>query len=417
MTRYNDMGENTKTCRFTLTACVVSLSVSAIAANLLPVLFVPLMDIYGLKFGHLGLLVAVYFLSQAAVSLLGARLPDKFGARPLLLISSALTACGFLLLYLSPVIFKSGILPGLILSAAVYGASAGFLEMMLNPVINSLPFNDKHRAMSLFHSAFAAATVIAVAVTSVSVYFLPAGAWNYIPLFWCAVPLACVILWLKAPIIQPSADAAAEAPGKLLKNKFFYTALAAMLAAGASEIIISSGASAFIEKGLSVHKLLGDMMGPCMFALAFGLGRLLYGLFGRKIDIRSLMVWGSFACLLLYLSAALVPVTAVSVAALALCGFALSLLLPGMFALSPQKFPQSGVWLFAMLSAAHKAGGAGGSALFGFLGGAFDMPALASFADRLGLTSARLGLRLALLACAVFPLISLILQIILKKRR
>ena len=409
------MIENTaKTYRLTLTACVIGTSATAVAANLLPILFVPLMDLYGLKFGHLGLLMAVYFLSQFISSLFGARLPDKLGLRPLLMLSCAFLTAGFLLLYLSPLVFKNNVLTGLVISAAVYGTAVALLGMMLNPVINALPFSNKHKAMTLFQSAFAAATVIAVAVTSLAAYFLPADAWNYIPLFWCAVPVICFALWIKAPFIQPVAAPDAE-PRVLLKNKGFYLAAAAMLTGVAAEIVISSGASAFIEKGLNVNKLLGDMMGPCMFALTFGSGRLLYGLFGGKLNIRNLMVWGSFSCLVLYLSAALIPVTAVSIAALALCGFAVCLLSPGMYSTTPVRFPNSGVWLFAMIYASGAAGSAGGSAVFGVLGGAFDMPALASFAESLKLTSAQLALRLSLLCCAVFPLISLILQIILKR--
>lgn len=402
--------------RPTLGACVLSVGTSAIAANLLPILFVPVMDRYGLPFSALGTLVVVFYLSELAVSLLFGRLPDRFGFRPLLMISSLATALAFLLLFASPKFFGGHMLAGLSASAVACGATAGFLEMMVNPVVTSLPFENKPRVLTLFHSSFAVCTVIAVAVTSIAVHFLPGEAWSFSALIWVPVPVAAFIFWCKVPIVQPAHDQAAAGSRVLFKSGRFYLSVFAMIAGVACETIISSGASAFIEKGLSVSKLTGDLLGPCMFSLAFGLGRFLYGMFGEKLNVHTLMVWGSFACLLLYLCAALVPVTVVSIAALALCGFAVSLLLPCTFATTSMRFPTAGVWLSAVLSGAGKSGAAGGPALFGFLGETFILPGLAPFAERVGITLPQLSLRIALLCCAVFPLASWALQIVIRRK-
>jgi len=440
-----------KSYRLTIVACVVSVCITATANNLMPILFVPLMELYDFTFSKLGLLVAVYFIAELVAALSCAGLPDKIGFRPLLLAASGLTAIGFLLFFLTPFLFTDDILPGLILTVALYGLSVGLLDMLVSPVIQSLPFKNKHKAMSIFHSTFAGGIMISIAVTSLAIYYLPAHNWNFIPLFWVIMPLACVILWIKAPLIRPSAGVThipEVRPNKdddnyyalyndvthkpevipthknaigILSNKgvrnLLVMSLLAMFFGVASEMVVTTGASTFIEKGLAVPKLLGDIIGPCMFAVTFGIGRLSYGLFFSKWDIRTFMIGGSLACILLYLAAAFVPATAVSIIALALCGFATCLLSPGTYTTSSERFPDAGVWLFAVLNAIGKAGGAAASALFGILGEMFDGLASWSFMEGMGLTAEQLALRLSLAVCAVFPLMSLILQIVLKKKK
>lgn len=404
-----------KPYRRTIAACVMGIASCSVAGNLIPILFVPLMNMYGLAFSSLGVLVTIFFLSELVISLLCSRLPDKYGSRPLLLITSTALVVGLLLLYLVPILFTGHILIGLIIAVTVCGMSAGFTETMINPIISALPFENKSRILSVFHSIFAVTSVVAIVVISLWANFF-SDAWNYIALMWVPVPVVCFLLWFKAPVPQPTLDATVAGPRVLLKSGRFYLSVFAMVAGVSCEMIISGGASAFIEKGLQVPKLMGDLLGPCLFSLTFGLGRFLYGMLGEKLNIYKLMVGGSLLCFLLYITAALVPVTMVSIVALAFCGFAVSLLLPGTMATSTARFPHTGVWLLAILNASGKAGAAGGPALFSFLGGMLENVPLSDVAAGLGIPAAQIALRLALLSCAVFPLISLILQAVIRKK-
>ena len=405
--------------KFTLLACTMSVWVFGTAINLVPILFVPLMNRYDLPFSYLGLLIGISFVAQMIVMLLFSKLPDKIGLRPVLLVTSLLIAVGFLLLFLAPIIFPPAyILVGLILAVVVYGTAGGFMGSMINPLVNALPLRNKPRFMSLFHCVYAAFMIVAISFTSLFVYLLPDASWNFVPLIWVFVPLLCFVFWIRAPIIKPAA-AVKDSEGKTVlgkKKKTLILFLAAMTVAMASEAIIAKGASSYIELGLDVPKLIGDLLGPAMFALALGVGRLLYWFLGKKVNIKHFMIWGSVACFILYLVAALTPYAAVGVVAIVLIGFATSLLIPGMMAATGEKFAGAGVFIFVLLSMAGKIGAAGAPSLFSLLGGVFDAGWIASFADSVGMTTQQVGLRLALLICAVIPLICIILQVILARR-
>ncbi|MCL2369647.1 MAG: MFS transporter [Firmicutes bacterium] len=432
--------------KLTIVACLFSVMTFVVAINLVPILFVPLMNLYGLPFSNLGLLIAISFVTQMAVMLLCSKLPDKIGLRPVLLTTSALTVIGFLFFFLVPYVFaESIILAGLIIAVIIYGCGAGFLGAMLNPMINALPLKNKERSLTLFHTSYAGLMVLAIIGTTLSIFFLPYKNWNFVPLIWIIIPVSAFLLWIKAPIITPKTSGeerrkkkeernrhcedlcdeaipCEESKGQInndkpkSKNKgILIILLCAMTAALASEAIIAKGASSYIEVGLNVTKLVGDILGPAMFALSLAIGRLVYGLWGKKNNMRALMIGGSFVCFVFYLVAALTPSAGVGVAALALSGFAVSLLVPGIMVETGERYKTGGVRIFVMISMAGKIGAAGGPALFGMFGGILDNTAWAGFAYDLGLTTQALALRITLLICAIFPLLSMILQIMLKR--
>jgi len=437
-------GQVIRKYKFTLIAMLFSVLTFAVAINLVPILFVPLAARYGLAFGNLGLLIAVSFGAQIIVLGTCSKLPDKLGMRPVFIATGSMAAAGFLLLFLAPVFFPPNlILAGLILAVIVYGIGAGFAVTLTNPLINNLPFKQKEKTLTIFHAIFALVILIAIVGTTLGIHavsrerlgdaFNNYQGWNFIPLIWTAIPLTAVILWIFAPIVQPKpAPRPLDIPlnkkesgavqngtallGKNVKNRkwLLWVMLIAMTAAMASEAIVAKGSSSYIDVGLNVPKLIGDLLGPALFAVALGLGRLLYGLLGNERNMRNLMIFGSLACFMLYLVAVFTPIPALGVAALVLCGFTVSLLLPGLLAQTGNEFKDMGVKVFVWLATASKIGAAGGPALFGLLGGLLENT-FPSLSYQTGLGMEALGLRAALLICAVFPLMSFVLQLVLKR--
>jgi len=420
-----------KKYRHTLIACIFSVLTFSVAINLVPILIAPLMEFYSLPVYSLAILVGISFIAQMIILLSCSRIPDKVGVRPVLLVTSLLSAVGFLLLFLAPYMFSaSNIMAGLIIAAIVYGIGAGFMTTMLNPIVNALPLKNKERTLTLFHTSFAALMVIAIIGTTLGVSLLPSELWNFVPLYWIIAPLICFALWLKAPIIRPNTaketdttkntdlktnEQAAQNKGKISSGQrgMLVLMLIATTVAMASEAIIAKGSSLYIDVGLDVPKLIGDLLGPAMFAVGLGIGRLLYGLYGKDINIRVLMVAGSAVCFALYLVAVFTPFAWVGVVALALVGFSVSLLIPGMIVETGKTYKSGGVFIFVLIGAAGKIGAAGGPALFGLLAGVFDRERFYNFAYSLSLTTEGLGLRAALLICAIFPLASTIFQLVL----
>ena len=418
-----------KKYRLTLVAAFFSILTFTTAINFVPIMFMPIMDFSGseLSIGHMGLLIFISFLAQMVILLSCSKLPDKLGLRPVLIVTCSVAAVGFLLLFLVPIMLPNALLSGLIIAVIVYGVAAGFLATMLNPIVNNLPFKNKEKTLTLLHVAFALGLIISIVGITVPIYFLPGGAWNYIPLVAIAIPVTAGLLWLKAPIVQPKKDNAAHAnlsgsektllkPAAVKKPNYRLLAifLLSMAAAMASEAIISKGSSAYIDAGLGVPKIVGDLLGPTMFALCLGIGRLLYGFLGSKRSMHGFMIAGSAACFVLYLVAVFTPVPALGVAAIALVGFATCVLVPGMMAKTGQKFSGGGVMVFVFMSAAGKVGAAGGPALFGMLADVLAS-AFPNLLYNTGLSAEAFGLRAALLLCAVFPLASVVLQILFKR--
>ena len=58
-----------------------------------------------------------------------------------------------------------------------------------------------------------------------------------------------------------------------------------MLSAGASELTMSQWSSLFAEMGLGVPKVVGDLVGPALFAFFMVVGRTIYGLRGATINL------------------------------------------------------------------------------------------------------------------------------------
>jgi len=437
-------GQVIKKYRVTLAATFFSVLTFGIAINLVPIMFVPLENFYeSLRFGHMGLLIFISFAAQMVVLTSCSKLPDKLGLRPLLIITSSFAVVGFLLLFLAPILFGEDlILAGLILAVIVYGVAAGFMATMLNPVINNLPFKNKEKTLTLFHTAFAVGLMLSILGITLGIFFLPNARWNLIPLVGMVIPMIAAILWTKAPIVQKRKGLENRDEESVIvgddengvddnmihlqtldktdkpaynRKSLMFTLLACMMLAMATEAIVSKGASAYIDVGLNVPKILGDILGPVMFALTLGLGRLFYGLWGENRNMHKFMIFGSLLCFFLYVVAALTPVAAIGVVALAFCGLGSSIIIPSMLAKTGKRFKDKGVKIFIWMSAAGKIGAAGGPALFGLLGDVLDS-AFGGLSENLGMTSAALGLRATLLICAVFPLVSFIMQIVFKNK-
>ena len=447
-------GQILKKYRMTLAAIIFSVLTFAVAINLVPILFVPIegyfLMTYGREFNPIFFSVIIFSSFGTQVIALAAlsKLPDKVGMRAVFLFCASISAIGFLLMFFAPIMFGELLIVGMVIAAVIYGVGAGFAVVIINPLLNSLPFKNKERVLAVFHAIFALIILIAIIGTTVPIYFLPDNMWNFIPLFWIAVPVVAIILWIFAPMsarkkvnhdhsksglerlakhdvpktntkIVASGDALINSNKKtgLLKGRFGFLLLllVAMAAAMASESIIAKGSSMYIEISLyPIPKLIGDLLGPGLFAIGLGLGRLLYAFFGKGLDIRKFMIFGSLACFLLYLLAVFTPNPWLGVVALALVGFTVSLLLPGLLAQTGKAFNDLGTKVFLWLSTASKIGAAGGPALFGLLAGLLG-DSLYHLSYSTGLEPRALGLRTALLICAIFPLISFVVQLMLKK--
>ena len=192
-----------------------------------------------------------------------------------------------------------------------------------------------------------------------------------------------------------------------MKNKTFLVFALMMTCAGAAEIGMAQWASTFAEKSLGVDKTVGDLLGPCAFALMMAACRTLYGIFGEKIKIKAALAAGTVLCVASYLLATLSSIPILSLIGCALCGVSVSLMWPCTFSLASKKFKRGGTAMFAML------------AMFGDFGCAFGpwLAGVVSDAAKTGGIVTMDPLKFGLLTCIIFPIVMFVLLITQREKK
>jgi fucose permease len=403
------------TYRRTTISCFVGIFVQAIVTNLTAILFIPLMGLYGFQYGQLGILVGVNFTAQVSADILFSGAIDKFGYRQIILPASLAASLGLILFALAPWLFPGNEFTGMLIATVIFSFAAGLHEILLSPIVAAIPGNDKGPAMSLMHSFYAWGQVLTIIVTTLFLFVLPYKAWPFIVLLWALVPLLDFVMFAGAPFPDIIAAHERQNMKDLLFKPFYLLALLAIFAGAGAEIVMNQWASTFAEKALAMPKLTGDLLGMCLFAVMIGVGRMLYGSYGSRINMNKVLVGSSALAALLYLVVSLSPVNSISLIACALCGFAVALLWPGTLVICSERYPLAGAWMFAILAAAGDIGAAFAPWLTGrVVEAGLRSEIAASFAALYSLTQEQASIRLGILVAVIFPLIAFVAHLMLK---
>lgn len=379
-------------------ACYFGYVTQAIVNNLAPILFIVFQTQYDVPLERLGRLVLLNFGTQLLTDLVAVRYVDRVGYRLPLVLAHVLSVVGLVLLAAGPTLFGSPY-AGLCVAVVIYAIGGGLLEVVVSPVVDALPTPEAHKAaaMSLLHSFYCWGQVGVVAGTTLLLAAWGQGAWQRLPLLWAAIPLVNLFVFLKVPMPAIVPETHRTKIRELFRAPAFTLALVLMLATGAAELTMAQWASLFAEEGLGVTKVWGDLAGPCLFAVLMGIGRVIYGLYGNRIPLLGALAGCGVLATVCYLTAALVPIPALSLLGCAVCGLAVSLLWPGTFSLTAARFPYGGTAMFGLLAVMGDAGAAVGPWIAG---------AVADAVGRSGNGGA--GLRVGLLVGTVFPVLVVI---------
>lgn len=317
--------------------CYIGYVVQAVAINFLPLLFVIFQNQYKLSYALIGTLVAVNFLTQLCVDIFSVFFLDKIGYRKSAVISQLSCTVGFILLAILPDIMPAYL--GLCIGVIFYSVGAGLIEVVINPVIAGLP-EECGKNFVLTHSFYSWGQLLVVLFTTVALRIWGVTSWKIISVFWAILPLVNGLIFLKTPISPPIPKEKRRGVRSLFKNKTFVAILILMVCAGGSELAMAQWASTFAQNALGVDKILGDIFGPCLFAFFMGIGRLIYGLYEKRMNFRLCSIFSATLCILCYILAAFSKNPFVSLAGCAFCGFAISTLWPGTVELAAKKFPE-----------------------------------------------------------------------------
>ncbi len=400
--------------RRTTVSCFVGIFVQAIITNLTALLFVPMMDLYGFSYQHLGILVGINFTAQVTADILCSGLVDKLGFRKMVLPTNILSFLGLILFALAPVLFPGHVFVGIVIATIIFAFSGGLLEILLSPIIAAIPGDDKGPAMSLMHSFYAWGQVATIILTTVFLFVSGSGNWQMIALMWAVVPLVNFFMFLKSPFPSAVPEEHRQGFRKLTLQPFFLLALAAIFLGGGAEVAMNQWASTFMEKGLALPKLTGDLLGMCGYAVMIGVGRMLYGIKGAQMNLHRVLIGGALLSVLCYMIAAVSPLRWLSIAACILCGLGTSLLWPGTLVVSSERYPLAGAWMFAILAMSGDVGAAVAPWLTGVVVDWTNGTAAAAAVSRLLHVSVEQGaMRIGIMVVVVFPLLALVVHCIL----
>lgn len=353
----------------TITACFVGYIVQAVVNNFTPLLFLFFQKSYHIPLSQITLLVTFNFGIQLLVDLLSVGFIDKIGYRASMIIAHVLSAAGLILLMVLPEILPVPFI-GILIAVMIYAIGGGLLEVLVSPVVEACPSDNKEKAMSMLHSFYCWGHAGVVLISTLFFYVAGIENWKILAVIWAVIPIGNAFAFAKIPIAPLIEDGESGLELKdLFRIKVFWILLIMMVCAGASEQAVSQWASAFAEKGLGISKAAGDLAGPMAFAVLMGLSRLFYGKYGERIHLERFMIYSSFLCILSYLGISLFSIPLLNLISCAVCGLSVGIMWPGTFSKASAALPKGGTAMFALLALGGDIGCSGGPTLVGMVSG------------------------------------------------
>ena len=359
----NTKNEYNKTIR----SCFVAYIVQAIVNNFVPLLFLTFQRTYDIPLSQITMLITFNFGVQLLVDLLSVSFVDRLGYRFCMVLAHILSAAGLIFLTVLPEILPSAF-AGILIAVMIYAIGGGLLEVLVSPVVESCPSDNKEKAMSMLHSFYCWGHVGVVLISTVFFSAFGIQNWKILAVLWALVPVVNAFAFARVPI-RPLMEEGEKGLSlkELLTMKTFWILLIMMICAGASEQGVSQWASTLAEKGLGITKTAGDLAGPMAFAILMGTSRAFYGKYGDRISLDRFMVLSSLLCIASYLGISLLGMPQLSLVCCALCGLSVGIMWPGTFSKAAAALPKGGTAMFALLALGGDVGCSGGPTLVGFV--------------------------------------------------
>ena len=384
----------------TIRACFVGYIVQAIVVNFAPLLFVTFQTQYGIPLSQVTMLITVTFGLQLTIDFLSAYFIDKIGYRAAAIIAHACSAIGLVLLAILPEILPNAFV-GLLCAVFFYAIGGGLLEVLISPIVEACPTENKAQSMSILHSFYAWGSAAVIVISTLFLKIFGTEKWRLLAVLWAILPVVNGIVFLKTPIAPLIAEGETGLkPHSLFKIKVFWILAILMVCAGASEQAVSQWASTFAEKGLGISKVMGDLAGPTIFALLMGASRSIYGRLLHKFTLRTMMLFSGLLCVVSYLIIGLIPNSVIGLLGVVMCGFSVGILWPGTFSIAAAEIKNGGTAMFALYALAGDLGCMSGPTLAGLVA-----------------TAAGENLRIGIMSSIIFPVLMIAGLLMLKKEK
>ncbi len=381
-----------------MTACYLGFITQAISANFAPLLFLKFHTDYNIQLGRIALIPTAFFITQLLIDIFCAKFVDAIGYRRSIVISEITSGLGLAGLAVIPDLFSDPFI-GILICVVVYAIGSGLIEVLVSPIVEACPFENKDAVMSLLHSFYCWGSVGVILLSTV--FFAVAGIeyWKILACCWALIPLYNIWNFATCPIEKLTETGKGMTISALLRTPMFWLAIVLMICAGASELAMAQWASAYTEAALGFSKTTGDLIGPCMFAVTMGISRVIYGKYGPKMNLIRYMIASGILCLCCYLLASLSANPVVGLIGCIFCGFSVGIMWPGTISITSPRISQGGTALFALL------------AMAGDLGGAFGPSLIGTVTQLVGD-----NLRIGMLVGSIFPFVLVISLLILNRK-
>ena len=386
--------------KHTVAASFTAFVVQAVVNNFAPLLFLTFQAQYGIELSKITVLITANFFIQIFVDLTAVLFVDRIGYRASTVLAHAMCATGLIFMTILPEILPSPFV-GLLISVVLYAVGGGLLEVIVSPIVEACPTDNKEKMMSLLHSFYCWGSVAVVGISTLYFSIFTTANWKYLALIWAVVPAVNALNFVRVPIAPLIEEGETGLSFKqLLGNRMFWIFMLLILCSGASEQAVSQWASTFAEKGLGVSKTVGDLAGPMLFSVLMGVSRVIYGKFGDKIDLDGMMIFSGALCMVSYLLIALSSSAVLGLVGVALCGFSVGIMWPGTFSKASAGIKGGGTAMFALLALGGDLGCSSGPTFAGMMASAFGD-----------------DLKKGILCAIFFPALLTVLTIFTKRRK
>ena len=382
----------------TMIACYMGYITQAIANNFAPLLFLTFQRQYGIPLSQIATLASINFGIQLVVDFVAAKFVDRIGYRVSMVAAHVSNVIGIAGLAVFPELFPDPFV-GMVAAVFFYAVGGGLCEVLVSPIAEACPTEKKDAQMSLLHSFYCWGVVAVILLSTAFFAVFGVQNWKVLACFWAIVPLVNIFNFLVVPINHITEEGQGMSIRQLLKLRIFWLLALLMVCSGASELSMAQWASAYTESALQVSKTVGDLAGPCVFAILMGGARMFYAKCSDRIDLTKFMLLSGALCVVCYLLASLSASPVLGLVGCGLCGLSVGIMWPGTFSVATVSCKNGGTAMFALL------------ALAGDLGGSLG-PSVVGTVSRLTGENLKMGV----LAAIVFPLLMIAGLAVLRKR-
>ena len=188
-----------RTYKSTKYACYTGYVVQAVINNLAPLLFVIFSRRFEITLERLSVLITINFITQTIIDVASVKFVDKIGYRILSVLSQSVTFLGLASMAVLPIVLPNPY-TGIVISIILCAIGSGLTEVIISPIVESIPGEKKTSEMSLLHSFYCWGQVLTVIVTTLLIKVFGEKYWFIAPAFWAFIPLFNSINFSTVPL-------------------------------------------------------------------------------------------------------------------------------------------------------------------------------------------------------------------------